>query len=257
MSVQEIEVQIGHCSLQFSDTPAQWRHDADILFQQGDDWTGGTEAGEADNWAILKAAANRHGYTISRYKSNWIAIKRSNIRANTTVKWTTKTVIDNDLVAGKGHDTNYIAATWYHPNKRVGRLTHVVSHYPTMGDPSNKDPKRRINVRWTKKIAAAVVAAIVHFGAGTALAFYSGDQNMKDEVTDTFYGGRATSCWDELKKYPPTHGIRTIDVIASYDWDGRVRCVSARSFTDKQLFLYTDHYYIQARYRIRLLPATR
>lgn len=244
---------IGHASLQFSDSPDQWRHDSDVILKRGYPWITGTEVGETDNWRILQAAAHRYGYTIRRYKSNWIAVQNKIIKTG-TFRYGVKTVVDNDLVAGRGHDTNYLWVSFTHKTKGIGKISVVCSHYPTKGVPSAKDPSRRINLRWTRKIALAVSAIVARLGKGGNLAFYGGDQNIPDNLNDTFFGGPLTSCWDEVGKHPNT-GHGNIDVIASYDGDGRVKCVDARVFTDKQVFLYADHYLIEADYEIRHFAA--
>ena len=90
-------------------------------------------------------------------------------------------------------------------------------------------------------------------GACRKLFFYGGDQNIPDRELDTFFGAPLTSCWDELGKYPPTLGKRsTIDVIASYDRDGRVSFVNAHSYADRELLLATDHNLVEAEIKIIL-----
>jgi hypothetical protein len=248
------KIKIGHCSLQFSDGPKMWQHDVALIFARGYQWITGTEAGEAVNWRILYAEAKRRGYTIRRYKSNWIAISNKIVKQGTTVKWGVQTLVDNDLVAGPGHDSNYIFATFVHSEQGVGTISVVSSHYPTKGTPVSKDPARRVNLKWTTLMGKKISAKMADLGEGSALAFYGGDQNIEDSKADTFFGGDVTSCWDELKKYPGT-GHGTIDVIATYDRDTRVRCLSADSFTDKELFLHTDHYLVEATYQIERLAA--
>lgn len=243
---------IGHASLQFSDTPSQWRHDTAKVFSRQADWIGGTEAGETDNWTILRQAAIKAGYVIRRYKSNWIAVNKKLIRRKTAVIWSTKTVIDNDLVHGPGHDTSYIVATWFHPKKYIGKLSHVVSHYPTKGKPEATDPAYRINLRHTKTIAKAVWTRMVSLGTGAALATYSGDQNINDKLSDTFFGGPIVTAGDETKMWPST-GHGPIDVIARYKRDTRTRFVKWVVFNDKKFFLHSDHYYTEAVYRVKHL----
>lgn len=240
--------------MQFSDTPAMWKHDSKIVFSRGYEWITGTEVGEATNWRILYAAAKAAGYTIRRYKSNWIAVSNKIVKPGTTITWGQQTVVDNDLVAGPGHDSSFIFATFTHVDKGVGKISVVCSHYPTKGKPEAKDPAKRVNLKWTTLMGKTISKKIVDLGEGAALCFYGGDQNIEDKLSDSFFGGPVTSCWDELRKYPGT-GHGTIDVIATYDRDTRVRCVQADSYTDKELFLHSDHWLIDATYEIERLAA--
>lgn len=240
---------VGHVSMQYSDSRAQWRHDARIIFSRGYEWITGTEAGESDNWAILREMAEKHGYVIRRYKSNWIAVQKKVIKSG-TFKTGVKTVVNNDLVAGPGHDTAYLWVQFVHTTSGVGKISVTCSHYPTRGTPVSKNPAKRVNLKWTKKIALAVASKMAALGKGRALSFYGGDQNIVDKYADTFFGGPAISCWDETKNWPNT-GHGNIDVIARYKRDFRVKCVRARAFSDRQLFLHTDHFLIEAVYRIQ------
>lgn len=248
-----IKVRAGHISMQFSDTVAQWKHDAAAVFAQNLDWVTGTEAGEDDNYRVLKAAAQKRGYRMKRFGSNWVAVKKSIIKAG-TFRWAHEVVVPNSQVVGPGHDTSVIWATFTHKTKGVGRITVMSGHNPTKGKPAveTKDPARRVNLRWTQKAARVVGRRAKELGTGANnLFFYGGDQNISDKAADTFFGQPLTSCWDELKKWPDT-GHGNIDVIASYDGDKRVSCVRARVFTDKELFLHTDHLLVLAVYRINL-----
>lgn len=94
-------------------------------------------------------------------------------------------------------------------------------------------------------------------GKGKRLVFVTGDANIVDRVQDVFLGqARMTTCWDELGVWPNT-GHGNIDFIASYDADARVRCIQARAFTDKQIRFGSDHFLIEATYRIRNLKSAR
>lgn len=91
-----------------------------------------------------------------------------------------------------------------------------------------------------------------HYGRGRRLVFANGDANLHDDREDVYAGSPLTTCWDEIRSWPTTHPPHaTIDVIGSYDRDRRVRCVDARSLTDRQVRLHTDHYLIEATYEVR------
>jgi hypothetical protein len=102
-------------------------------------------------------------------------------------------------------------------------------------------------------LAQAIGALAEEKGAGNALVFYGGDQNIVDRTYDTFLGqADLTSCWDELQRWENT-GHGNIDVIASYDRDGRVRCLKATVLDDTEFPLFTDHWYVEAIYGIGAL----
>lgn len=238
---------IAHASLQFSDTTTQWRHDTRTIFGLGYHIIGGTEAGENRNWQILRQEAHGRGYVIDRYKSNWLAVHSDQVRGR--VKWVHRTVADNDQVVGRGHDSNYITGTFTHANPRVGGITAMTSHYPTKGQWYHPAPSRRVNTWITRKMGRVTSRTLAQMSRGRKLGFYTGDQNLSDRVVDTFSGGPLTTCWDELGKWPNT-GHGNIDVIASFDGDTRVKCLSARALNDKTLFLHGDHFLIEAVYEI-------
>lgn len=248
------ELFMGHLSLQFSDGPLQWRSDAEKVFGLGYDWVTGTEAGDDDDWPILLDAANRMGYKIARFRSNWVAVNKAIIRKGT---WKVGSVItaDNDLTVGRGHDTCIIGATFEHRNPGIGTVTVLCSHYPRFGRPDG-NAEYSANLKYTTATGHEVGAMMERLGAGLDLCFYGGDQNIVDKNTDTFFGAPATSCWDDLKVYPNT-GHGNIDVIARFNKDARVKIKGARAFDDKQSFFNTDHFLIQARYTVRLLDTTK
>lgn len=239
---------VAHASMRFANTPEQWRHNAEAIFSRGYEWVTGTEAGQTKNWQALASTAKKYGYTIKRYKSNWIAVSKKVVKPG-SLKWGRQTVVDSSKTAGRSFDPNYIFCTFEHTEEGVGTISVVGSHYPTKGKPDAKRPGMRVNLRWTKLMGQEISKKIADLGDGAALAFYGGDQNISDKHNDTFFGGPVTTCWDEIKKWPNT-GHGNIDVIASYDRDTRVSCIGARAFDDKALFLYSDHYLIEATYRI-------
>jgi hypothetical protein len=86
---------------------------------------------------------------------------------------------------------------------------------------------------------------------GAKVAFIGGDTNQ-DDATQNPRPSKWTTIWDELKKYPSTLGDRTVDIIASYDEDGRVKAKSGRVIP---LGLHSDHKTIEAVYEVTALPA--
>jgi hypothetical protein len=88
-------------------------------------------------------------------------------------------------------------------------------------------------------------------GKGNAIVFLGSDTNTNDRRNDVFNGRPLTSIADELKKWPATLGKTTyIDVIASYDHDGRVKAKSYQVLDDKEFPLNSDHYLLDAVYEV-------
>lgn len=86
--------------------------------------------------------------------------------------------------------------------------------------------------------------------AGSRVGFWAGDTNLNDRPGSTAYAileaEDLTTCWDELKTYPGTHGRETIDVIGSYDPDVRVAARSAKAWPLGN----SDHRAVSATYMI-------
>lgn len=242
-----MRVKVAHFSGEFSDKPYMWEHDAERIFTRGYAWLTGTEVGENWNFAVVKRVAKSHGYVIRRFRANWVAVKKNIIKRG-TLKWGTELVVKSSEQYGHQPDRGLLWATFEHRTPGVGIVSVIGSHYPTKGQPDGKGIYRR-NLPLTKRMAAALRRKTNELGKGPALVFYGADQNIRDRVNDTFFGGPLISCWDELKKWPDT-GHGNIDVIARFKKDARVTCVRARAFTDRDLFLYSDHYLIEAVYRI-------
>lgn len=250
--VAELRVNVAHASLQFSDTTEQKAADVEAVFDRADArdawWVTGTEAGEQPLSGLVARAAKRHGFRVFRNRGNWIAVRRSRITPGS--KWRTGVVFvaDKDDVAGKGHDSAFPWVKFDNPD--LGTIAVAAGHYPTKGQRPGS-PNYDVNVLYAGKVSAWAR----RHGKGRALAFYQGDQNIPDRELDTFHGGPLTSLGDELGKWPNT-GHGPIDVLASYDGDGRVKGRAYRVLDDKRLPLHTDHYYIEGTYDVRVLTGS-
>lgn len=244
---KNINLDVAHFSMQFSDSVRQKKLDAEHIFSRGYDWITGTEAGEEPFTGILAASAKKNGYTFHEYKGNWISVRKALIFPGTR-RSGGDTVTDTSLVAGPGHDPNIAWVTFR--NAELGQVTVMASHYATKGDPSAHDPARHVNVKWNKKLAKAIGAKARLFGSGKKLVFYGGDQNILDRINDTFFGEPLTSTWDELGRWDNT-GHGNIDVIASYDPDVRVQARYTRALDDSELHMFMDHYPVEAGFSVR------
>lgn len=245
-----MQLKIAHASLQFSDTPAQRKNDINKIFAQAFHWITGTEAGEASTRELIRAAAIKYSrkYKVYFVRDTWVAVRTDLI----TSGWTTGHLkfVDNDLTWGRGHDSGLAFVRFY--CKRLGWITIGSSHYPVKGDPANKAAADRINLKWNKVIARGVTKWAEKYGKGDDLVFFGADYNIDVEHTDPFFGGPLTVCWKDIKKYPATHGKRTIDGPARYDRDLRVKpCVAAVAYNDKQFFLNGDHHIVISKYNIQ------
>ena len=244
-----VRVNVAHASLQFSDTREQKAADVEAVFDRADArdawWVTGTEAGEQPLASLVAQAAKRHGFRVFRNRGNWIAVRRSRITPGS--KWRTGVVFvaDKDETLGPGHDSAFPWVKFDNPD--LGTIAIAAGHYPTKGQRPGS-PNYAITVRYARKIGEWAR----RHGKGKALAFYQGDQNVPDRDLDTFRGEPLTTLGDELGKWPNT-GHGPIDVLASYDKDGRVKGHSYRVLDDKRLPLHTDHYYIEGAYDVRVL----
>lgn len=241
-------VHVMHCSMQYSDTDAQKRSDISDIFERAEDrgvsWITGTEAGEKVLADIIKNHATKYGFSMHRWRDNWICVRNAVVTPHT---WKTGSVFvaKASETVGPGHDSGFPWVTWEFP--KLGVVSLAAGHYPTKGAEKG-DPNHKIVLRYAK----AVGDWAREKGAGKQLAFYQGDQNVTDREHDTFYGQPLTSAWDELGKYENT-GHGNIDVIASYDADGRVKTVYIRALDDTEFAQYSDHFVVEAGFEIQPL----
>ena len=234
-----------HTSLQFSDSEEQMTSDVDKIFKRGKQILSGTEASDNPLTALLHAAAKKYGYRLFKPRGEWLAVKRSLAGADSLWRTGFIPVIESFEGEGKHSDRGVSWASFTVPD--LGRITMGVSHYLTHGRKPG-DPNFALN----RRLAQAIGAWAGDKGKGTALVFYSGDQNKVDRLDDTFLGAPLTSAWDELKRYENT-GHGNLDVIASYDGDGRIRAKAIRALDDTEFPLYTDHFLVEATYKVRNL----
>lgn len=247
-------VHIMEVSMQFSDTPKQMAADAEAIFaraeKRGVHAVMGTEAGAGADplRAELRAAADRHGYRfwMDNRTDAWYAVQRAWIKGGWET-WVGPVIID-----GKAKKHTDKKATSVSFNTELGKVSLIAAHYLTKGRPSAVSPEYRQYVEDNRRLATAIGERAKELGKGTALVFYAGDQNIVDRTDDTFFGQPMTSAWDELGKWDNT-GHGNIDVIASYDKDGRVEAKYARALDDKEFFLHTDHFAIEAGFTVKHL----
>ena len=239
---------LGHYSLQFSDTVRQKRHDARVLFQQDYDGITGTETGSPVAQRVMRVAAHNAGYTYFVKGSNWVSIKKALILPG-TYRTGYRAFVDREMVAGPGADLHVAWAQFETEN--LGQIALLASHYATKGRPDGT-VRLRVNLEANETLAKGIGGLAEELGAGAGIVFYGGDQNIIDRNNDTFFGEDLTSVWDELETWENT-GHGNVDVIASYDKDGRVAAEYARTLDDKERFMYMDHYPVEAGFKIKHL----
>lgn len=250
-----VVMNFAHASLQFSDSDR--KHTADIrkIFSHGFDVITGTEAGPGagNTLSEINANARDRGYLVShnpRYDT-WVAALESNIVPGS---WRTgaEHILDRSSKwtpppSGVWRDKGLTWAQW--EDRKVGIISAGSVH------PLPWNRAKAENKKITDQMHAKVIGQWgVKHGAGKKLAFIGGDFNRDDKKHDVFFSRPFVTCWDELDKYPTTieGQNRTIDLIASWNPDLRVKCIRARSLSDRQFFLNTDHRLVQVDYLINL-----
>lgn len=263
-----MRIRVGHVSMQFSDTPKQHTQDVNKIFARAQRrriaWITGTEAGPGSGRLGNKivAVARQNGYRA------WVPSVQSEGRGQHTDSW----VAVRESFIGTDWKRGYIPAipgsgsledesmnpdkkrwapkglahvSFKAANPELGQISIGSAHYLTGGKSPNS-PYSKMN----QKLAEVIGEWATEQGKGPALVFYGGDQNMNDRKADTFFGEDLTSTWDELKKWPNT-GHGNIDVIATYNKDGRVEALRAEAFNDNRFRLHTDHFFIEAVLSVR------
>lgn len=144
---------------------------------------------------------------------------------------------------GVGHTARPILWATFIPAGTTEHVTVHVAHWVT----------RRADTGGQQlELTQDMAQAVRDHARGARLGFWLGDTNNPDrphDVTDVdraLRKGELTSCWDELGRYPATHGASTLDVVGSYDPDGRVTCLRARRWHQ----LHSDHIAVSAWYAI-------
>jgi hypothetical protein len=240
---------VAHVSMQFSDTTPQKVADAKAIFgratKRGMAWVTGTEASEEPLATILRDAADAAGYRFHVNRTGqWIAVDRGLIKGD----WKTGYVPAIESNEGTGRHTDR-GVTWVaFQTAHLGIITVGCGHKLTDGRKPGQ-PNYELNRRYSHRRRVGTQA-----GVGSNLVFYHGDQNDDDRTDDTFDGQPFTSAQDELGKHEST-GHGPIDVIATYNHDGRVSVLKVDAKDDSEFPLHTDHYFVTALLEVKVLAA--
>ena len=244
--VPDLLFTIDHASQQWPDSDAQTASDIDKALAPGKPVVTFTEVSKNNgNLPILRRAARKHGYRVF-FEGGEVAIA---VKRGIEIIDSGATLV-NPAQAGKpptiGHSRRY--ALWV-KIRYEGEVIFVVTAHWVTGFATDADRREK-----HEKMSREIVRLVRENGKGANLAFFSGDINAPDRKAPTpgyaiLTAGGLTTCWDELGVWPSTHGRNgsTIDIIGSYDRDGRVSAESARVFRDG----FSDHERIRAVYRIK------
>lgn len=246
-------LRFAHMSMQFSDPLKQQTADIEKVFAQGYDVITGTEVGKNFLYvrSELRRVAKEQGYFYSgpRDYNTWVVVKKSIVAHDS---WKSGATL---ALKGSASFTPKPPGKWGRRGLVWGQFSlggnyGVVSvgavHYVTRGGSGKR--KTALDKAYAKVIG---LWGRRH-AAGSKLAFVAGDMNLIDRKTDVFYGQPFVTCWDDLEEWPNT-GHGNIDVIARYKPDARVKCIGARVLDDRKFFLHTDHFLVEAEYRIASL----
>lgn len=270
-----MRVRVAHISLQFSDNDKQHTSDIEKIFDRAVDrrvaWLTGTESGPGSGNTAkeLVRVAKEHGYR------PWVPAAQAKGAGQHSGSWL---VVRDDLVLGnwkQGFLPGIPGSAEFYKEQGLGSRTlprwgprglvnvsfdslpelgHIsvgAAHYLTGARSPKGSVIKGVN-HWeeNEKLAGIVGDWFREQGAGKGLAFYGGDQNMDDSKNeepqgDTFFGANVTSVQDELLKWENT-GHGPIDVIATYNKDGRVTALKVNVLDDSEFRLATDHFYLEA-----------
>jgi exonuclease III len=204
----------------------------------------GTESGEEPLVTLVREAAERHGYRVHMARGVWVAVRKDLVKPGTRVRTGYVDVVQSFEGKGRHTDRGVVWLTYEHAT--LGQITIGCGHYLTDGRRPG-DP----NYTHNRRMAEAIGQWAVKKGAGGAIVFYSGDQNIVDRTEDTFFGSPLTSAWDEIGRWENT-GHGNIDLVASFDEDRRVKAKSITALDDDAIPLHTDHFLVDAVYSVRL-----
>lgn len=229
------DLKFRHISLQFSDPAGQTKHDCDLVFDSWPHVVTFTEAGKGQNPEAIAAIKAKAASEYHLYFDGFdcaVAVKKSvgKLVASGYQK----------VIPGVAGDHPNVGIAWVTvDNPKLGRITVAAAHWILE---KGKPARHAQNVKLSQEMAKLLAEK----GKGSAISFFAGDVNQNDKNIDVMPNTDFTTVWDELEVYPdtsPDKAERTIDVIGTYDLDGRVSVVSARTLVSK---FYTDHLPIEA-----------
>lgn len=234
---------------QFSDTFEQKKKDVKKLFKhyRDADIICGTESGEEPLKGFVQKYGKAAGFRVYLVRGHWVAVNEKIISPRGWRQWYVP-VLESFQGRGK-HTDRGLAMVRFNHVVSGDQISVAAGHYLTQGGRAG-DP----NWDWNGRYAAKIGQTAKEEAKGHGVFIYMGDQNTEDGRFDTFKGQPVTSVWDELKKWPNTHRNRTIDVIATYDRDRRMKARKAWVENDKDKHFHFDHFVTRATLRLHARP---
>lgn len=243
-----IKIRAAHMSTQFNDSGAQKAADAEKVFKRGYDLITGTEAYEQNGRAALQKAATKYGYFFfdPPHQGGWVAVKKA-VGTNFTTRYVK--VLSGKI--GEFSDRGTVSVSFRLTKaKRRCKVTavHYVTHGKPYGDASDKK-YLGLNRKYAHQIGVEN-DQVTDRRDGT-VCFGGADFNIDDQRADVFLSRsmRSQTCWDKLGKYPNTVPGATIDALWNQKDQGTT-LIGARVITDADLPLATDHWLVEAEYRV-------
>lgn len=251
--------------MQFSDTDAQQKRDCENLFERAENkqyrWITGTEAGPGSDLAkYLRGSAREAGFRFfvpERPTDAWVAVDEGFIKGGWETGYTpvipgSDQLDKTDKKFPRWGPKGVVWVSW--ETDDLGIFSVAAGHYLTKG--AFPGPQSKINgvdhYAWNKKLGTAFGEWAERRGEGKKLAFVGADGNMPLGKTDPFFGKPLTPVQVELKKIENT-GHGPIDWIATYDGDKRVTAKSVRVLNDREFFMHTDHFLLEAEIDVKPL----
>lgn len=233
-----LHLELASSAFTMSDSHA--RSDFTEALARTPDVLGVTEVG--DRWPLFRDTAELHGY-IPVPSGTDVAIAVRAVHSVRRVGVVPSVPGEKGPAAQGGHGPRPVLSVSLVPFGTDERVTVCLAHWVTHAADNGRQ-----QVALTDDLATTVAVQ----ARGTRLGFWMGDTNSPDTPHDrnpvdkALRRGDLTSCWDELGKYPATHGRDTIDVIGSYDPDLRVVCKAVRRWPAGN----SDHRPVSAWYAI-------
>lgn len=243
-----VVVRIQHTSMQYSDSAQQHLHDAKAVFDRAvarKIWAcTGTESGAGKNHdlrdALVRAAQEHDFFILAHGQGEWVALNRRYLSG--IVSGFAGPFIEAQGGRG-GHAARGVTWASGVAEAKLGRITVGSCHYLT-------DRSERAQGESNQALIRGIAQWGREAGKGSGVAFLGGDVNTNDRSQDVFGGRPFTTIADELRTWPATHGRSIIDMVASYDHDGRVKALRYQVLNDKEFMLYSDHNLLHAVYEI-------
>lgn len=238
---------IMQASMQFSDSRDQQREDLEDVFTRNADAIAGTEAAQDPLRGLVARVGENHGYQVTLGPGGgWTAVHERHELLTTGYVHVINPVKRPARLGGHAargiHVARFLVAG-------VGPVEVLEQHWVT--GVHDQAGRREQHERQTK----AILERLRKAGQGRRLAFFLGDVNLDlarewpELWTRPLKAAGATSVYDELEldKLPDTAGRSTLDVIASYDKDTRVKAVKVKAWPRG----FSDHRCVSAWYHVR------